>query len=102
MLLAAALSQRAVNSGGAPDALVLADARPTALLASAPFALVRTDARPNALFACAPSALVLAYARAPALLALALRRGGRETLKLISKGGRCLFPRLYYAIRNVG
>ena len=53
----------------APDALVLADARPPALLASAPAALVLADARPPALLACAPDALVLADARPPALLA---------------------------------
>ena len=55
----------------APDALVLADARPPALLALAPDALVLADARPPALLALAPSALVLADARAPALLAYA-------------------------------
>ena len=42
----------------APDALVLADARPPALLASAPDALVLAEARPPALLAPAPLALV--------------------------------------------
>ena len=55
----------------APDALVLADARPPALLAFAPDALVLADARAPALLACVPLALVLADARAPALLASA-------------------------------
>jgi hypothetical protein len=55
----------------APDALVLADARPPALLAFDPLALVLADARPPALLALAPSVLVLADARPPALLALA-------------------------------
>ena len=55
----------------APDALVTADARPSALLACAPPALVRADARPPALLALAPDALVLAEARTPALLACA-------------------------------
>jgi hypothetical protein len=54
-----------------PSALVLADARPPALLACAPLALVLADARPPALLACAPDALVLAEARPPALLACA-------------------------------
>ena len=49
----------------APDALVLADARPPALLALAPFALVRAEARPPTLLACAPDALVLADAHPP-------------------------------------
>jgi hypothetical protein len=53
------------------DALVLADARAPALLASAPDALVLADARPPALLAFAPFALVLADARPPALLASA-------------------------------
>jgi hypothetical protein len=48
-----------------PPALVLADARPPALLAFAPPALVLADARPPALLACAPFAQVLADARAP-------------------------------------
>ena len=47
----------------APDALVLADARPPALLALAPHALVLADARAPALLALAPDALVLADAR---------------------------------------
>ena len=46
----------------APDALVLADARPPALLAFAPDALVLAEARPPALLALAPLALVLAQA----------------------------------------
>ena len=57
----------------APDALVLADARPPALLAFAPDALVLADARP-ALLACAPPALVRA-----------------ETARLLARGAsRCV------------
>ena len=55
--------------GAAPPALLLADARPPALLASVPDALVLAEARPPALLALAPFALVLADARPPALLA---------------------------------
>jgi len=51
------LGEEGVNA----SALVLADARPPALLASAPFALVLADARPPALLAFAPLALVRAH-----------------------------------------
>jgi hypothetical protein len=50
-------------------AVVLADARPAALLAPVPFAVVLADARPAAFLAPAPSAVVLADARPAELLA---------------------------------
>ena len=55
-------------------ALVLADARPAALLARASFAFVLADARPTALLASASHAVVLADARAAAWLAVAFWR----------------------------
>ena len=55
----------------APYPIVLADARPSALLALAPFPIVLADARPSALLARAPSPSVLADARPSALLAFA-------------------------------
>ena len=54
----------------APDAIVLTDARPSALLAPAPFSSVLADARPSALLASAPYPSVLADARPSALLAV--------------------------------
>ncbi len=51
-------------------AVVLADARPAALLAPAPLAVVLADARPAALLALASYAVVLADARPAAFLAL--------------------------------
>jgi hypothetical protein len=69
---------------------VLADARPSALLALAPLALVLADARPSALLACAPLALVLADARAPALLAIASSALVRaDSVRLLLLGGAC-------------
>ena len=53
----------------APDAVVLTDASPSALLAPAPSPDVLADARPSALLALAPLPIVLADARPSALLA---------------------------------
>ena len=50
---------------------MLADARPSALLALVPLPIVLADARPSALPALAPLPIVLADARPSALLALA-------------------------------
>ena len=49
----------------APSPIVLADARPSALLARAPSPSVLADARPSALLALAPSPIVLALPRLP-------------------------------------
>jgi hypothetical protein len=53
-----------------PLTVVLADARPAALLALASYVVVLADARPAALLALASYAVVLADARPAALLAL--------------------------------
>ena len=85
---------------GAPDAVMLADARAPAALAVAPLAVYAAVARAPAVLAVAPPAVMLADARAPAAIAVecsghADARTAALAVAVAPRGyaGRCSRPR---------